>query len=292
MTDLMVGNPSEMAAPGRQAWRMFFRNKAAVLGLVILVFILVVTIFGPAFYDQDPKDIIARPLKAPGTEDIPAFGTDYLGRDVLAGVVNGGATTLRVALIAVSLIIVLGVTIGAVAGFYGGRLDGALMRFTELFQVLPALLFSMVVVALFEPTTLTISTAIGIVLWPQIARLTRAEFLRLKNLEFVKAAQALGASDLRIMFRVILPNAMPPLIVATTLIMGSAILFEAALAFLGLGDQNNVSWGLMIGLNRQTFLTSWWTVTFPGLAIFLTVLSFSLIGDGLQDAFNPKLRGR
>jgi peptide/nickel transport system permease protein len=166
------------------------------------------------------------------------------------------------------------------------------MRFTELFQVLPALLFSMVVVALFEPTPFTISVAIGVVLWPQVARITRAEFLRLKNLEFVKAARAIGAGDARIMFRVILPNALPPLIVATTLVMGGAILFEAGLAFLGLGDPNQVTWGLSIGLNRGNFLTSWWTVTFPGLAIFFTVLSFSLIGDGLQDAFNPKLRGR
>jgi peptide/nickel transport system permease protein len=184
------------------------------------------------------------------------------------------------------------VTIGAIAGFYGGWIDNLLMRFTEIFQVLPALLFSMVVVALFNPTPTTISIAIGIVLWPQLARLTRAEFLRLKNLEFVKAARAIGATDAHIMFRVILPNALPPLIVATTLVMGSAILFEAYLAFLGLGDPNQLSWGLMIGLNRPTFLTSWWTITFPGLAIFLTVLSFSLIGDGLQDAYNPKLRGR
>lgn len=290
MSDLMIDGAE--FAPGRDAWRMFFRNKAAVFGLVMLIMIIAVTLFGPFVYDQDPGDIVARPLKGPGTEDVPAFGTDYLGRDVLAGVVNGGSTTLRVALVAAALIVLIGVSIGSVAGFYGGWIDSALMRFTELFQVLPALLFSMVVVALFEPTTLTISIAIGVVLWPQIARLTRAEFLRLKNLEFVKAARAIGASDLRIMFRVILPNALPPLIVATTLVMGAAILFEASLAFLGLGDPNNVSWGLMIGLNRQTFLTSWWTVTFPGLAIFLTVLSFSLIGDGLQDAFNPKLRGR
>jgi peptide/nickel transport system permease protein len=166
------------------------------------------------------------------------------------------------------------------------------MRFTEIFQVLPALLFAMVIVALFEPSTRTIAVAIGLASWPQTARLTRAEFLRLKNLEFVKAARAVGASDFRIIWRVIFPNALPPLIVSITLIMGAAILFESGLAFLGLGDPSSQSWGQMIGLNRQTFLNGWWTVTFPGLAIFATVLSFSLIGDGLQDAFNPKLRGR
>ena len=292
MTELMIDTPDSAAPPSREAWRMFYRNKAAVAGLIILVFVILMTYLGPILYDQDPTRIVARPLKGPGTEDIPLLGTDYLGRDVLAGVINGGSTTLRVAAVSAVLIAFIGVTIGAIAGFYGGWIDNLLMRFTEIFQVLPALLFSMVVVALFNPTPTTISIAIGIVLWPQLARLTRAEFLRLKNLEFVKAARAIGAIDAHIMFRVILPNALPPLIVATTLVMGSAILFEAYLAFLGLGDPNQLSWGLMIGLNRPTFLTSWWTITFPGLAIFLTVLSFSLIGDGLQDAYNPKLRGR
>jgi peptide/nickel transport system permease protein len=223
---------------------------------------------------------------------VPALGTDYLGRDVLAGVIHGGSTTLRVALVAALLIVLIGVTIGSVAGFYGGWVDSLLMRVTEVFQVMPALLFALVIVTLFGPSPTKVSIAIGVVLWPQLARLTRAEFLRLKNLEFVKAARAIGSSDARIMFRVILPNALPPLIVATTLVMGSAILFEAALAFLGLGDPKNISWGLMIGLSRPSFLSSWWAITFPGIAIFLTVLSFSLIGDGLQDAFNPKLRGR
>jgi len=292
MAEIITAGGDALAAPGREAWRMFFRNKAAVVGLLLLIGVIFMTYVGPFFYTEDPSDIVARPLKGPGAEDVPLLGTDYLGRDVLAGVVNGGSTSLRVAAVAALLIVFIGLTIGSLSGFYGGRIDSALMRFTELFQVLPALLFSLVVVALFEPKPLTISIAIGIVLWPQLARITRAEFLRLKNQEFVKAAKAIGASDLRIIMRVILPNALPPIIVATTLVMGSAILFEAALSFLGLGDPNNVSWGLSIGLNRANFLTSWWTVTFPGLAIFVTVLSFSLIGDGLQDAFNPKLRGR
>ena len=292
MTDIMISGGTDIGPPGREAWRMFFRNKAAVGGLLMLIGVIFMTYIGPLLYTEDPADIVARPLKGPGSEDIPILGTDYLGRDVFAGVINGGSTSLQVAMVAAILIVLIGVTIGALAGFYGGWIDNILMRFTELFQVLPALLFSMVVVALFEPKPRTISIAIGVVLWPQLARLTRAEFLRLKNLEFVKAARAIGSSDFRIMWRVIFPNALPPLIVATTLVMGGAILFEAGLAFLGLGDPNHVSWGLMMGLNRANFLTSWWTVTFPGMAIFVTVLSFSLIGDGLQDAFNPKLRGR
>lgn len=299
MTDLFVETgdgdsavAEPMAPPGREALRLFMRNRAAVAGVMILVLMILMTYIGPYLYDQDPSRIIARPLQGPGTEDIPTFGTDYLGRDVLAGVVRGGDTTFRVSLVATLFMVVIGVSIGAVAGFYGGKVDSLLMRFTEVFQVMPGLLFALVIVTLFGSAWWKAAIAIGVVLWPSLARLTRAEFLRLKNLEFVKAARAIGASDLRIMFRVLLPNAMPPLIVATTLGMGGAILFEAALAFLGLGDPNDVSWGYLIGQNRGSVLSGWWTVTFPGLAISATVLSFSLIGDGLQDAFNPKLRGR
>jgi peptide/nickel transport system permease protein len=166
------------------------------------------------------------------------------------------------------------------------------MRVTEFFQVLPALLFAMVVVTLFSPTLVTVTIAIGIVIWPGTARLTRAEFLKVRSLEFVRAERAIGAGDGRIIWKVILPNAFPPLVVSATLAVGSAILFEAGLSFLGLGDPNQMSWGLMIGSSRQYVLTSWWAVTFPGAAIFVTVLAVSLIGDGLNDALNPKLRER
>ena len=166
------------------------------------------------------------------------------------------------------------------------------MRITEFFQVLPALLFAMVVVTLFSPTIVTVTIAIGIVIWPSTARLTRAEFMKVKGLDFVRAEQAIGAGNPRIMWKVILPNALPPLIVSATLAVGGAILFEAGLSFLGLGDPNQMSWGLMIGSSRQYILTSWWAVAFPGAAIFVTVLAVSLIGDGLNDALNPKLRER
>ena len=278
--------------PSRQALRMFLRNRAAVFGVILFLAVLLMTLFGPMFYDNEADDIVARPLLAPGADRAPPLGSDYLGRDVLAGVVSGGRVSLLVAALAALMVVFIGVTIGAVAGYYGGWVDSALMRFTEFFQVLPALLFAMVIVALFTPSVRTIAVAIGLVAWPSIARLTRAEFLRLKNLEYVKAARAIGASDWSIMWKVIFPNALPPLIVSASLLMGAALLFEAGLAFLGLSDPNTLSWGLMIGLNRANFLTAWWAVTFPGLAIFATVLSFSLIGDGLQDAFNPKLRGR
>lgn len=275
-----------------QALQMFLRNRAAVLGLLLLVGVFVMTFIVPIWYVRDPGDLIARPHLKPGAEGAPFLGTDNLGRDLMAVIIYGGRTTLRVAAGAAVLIVFVGVTIGAVAGYYGRWVDSALMRFTEFFQILPGLLFAIVVVALFEPSFWTITIAIGSVSWPGIARLTRAEFLRLKNLEFVKAARAIGSSDFRIITRVILPNALPTLIVSTTLIMGSAILFEAGLAFLGLADVNSPSWGLAIGRGRGTFTINWWAVTFPGLAIFATVLGLSLVGDGLQDAFNPKLRGR
>ncbi len=299
MADIFVdpvaepGGPDGPTVSGRgQAWRLFLRNRAAVFGALLLIGILFMTFIVPLWYVKDPGDLVARPHLRPGSDGAPLLGTDNLGRDLLAIVVYGGRTTLRVAAGAAMLIVFVGVTIGSLAGYYGGWVDAALMRFTEFFQVLPGLLFAIVVVALFEPSFWVITFAIGSIAWPGIARLTRAEFLRLKNLEFVKAARAIGATDFRIITRVILPNALPTLIVSVTLIMGSAILFEAGLAFLGLADVNNASWGLAIGRGREFFTINWWAVTFPGLAIFATVLGLSLVGDGLQDAFNPRLRGR
>jgi peptide/nickel transport system permease protein len=292
MTDAIIEDRGAAAAPGRDALRMFFRNKSAVVGLVMFLAIMFMTIFGPGIYGVDPFDLVTLPLAPPGTPTVPRLGSDYLGRDVLAGVIVGGRATLTVAAIAAAMTVSIGILIGVLAGYYGGWVEAILMRITEFFQVLPALLFAMVLVTLFNPSTLTVATAIGLVAWPGIARLARGEILRLKNLEFVRSARAIGASDARIIWRTIFPNALPPLIVQTTLIIGVAILFEAGLSFLGLSDPNQFSWGFMIGSNRSYILDAWWGVTFPGVAIFLTVLSISLIGDGLQDAFNPKLRER
>jgi peptide/nickel transport system permease protein len=278
--------------PAAEASRMFFRNKAAILGFVMLTLILAMTLFGPYIYGVDPFAIIhtafTPPAEAPGL----LLGTDYLGRDLTAGIIVGGRATLAVGGAAAIITVIIGLTIGALAGFYGGVVDEILMRITEFFQVLPALLFAMVLVALFTPSLMTITIAIGVVAWPQTARLTRAEFLKIKELEYVTAARAISSKNARIIWFVILPNALPPLIVSATLVVGVAILFEAGLSFLGLGDPNVMSWGLMIGSNREHILDAWWTVVFPGAAIFLTVLSVSLIGDGLNDAFNPRLRDR
>nr|WP_307648881.1 ABC transporter permease [Variovorax boronicumulans] len=277
--------------PGTEAMRMFLRNPAAIAGMVMLVLMLAVAIAGPWVYPADPFEIKAAPLTPPFSEDA-WLGSDYLGRDVLTALVYGGRATLLVGAVAALLSVVIGITLGAFAGYYGGKVDAALMKLTEFFQVLPALLFAMVVVTLFSPTLVTVTLAIGIVSWTGTARLTRAEFMKYRGLEFVRAERAIGARDARIIWKVILPNALPPLVVSATLAIGAAILFEAGLSFLGLGDPNQMSWGLMIGSSRQYVLSCWWAVAFPGAAIFITVLAVSLIGDGLNDALNPKLRER
>ena len=275
-----------------EAARAFRQSWAGVLGLILLLAVIFMAVAGPTIYGVDPFEIVWAPLTPPGETETAPLGTDYLGRDILAGLVHGGAATLYVGLSAGFITITIGILIGALAGYYGGAVDEILMRVTEFFQVLPALLFAMVLVTLFTPSIYVVSAAIGIVSWPTTARLTRAEFLRIRSLEYVKAARSIGARNQRIIWRVILPNALAPLIVSATLTIGVAILFEAGLSFLGLGDPNAFSWGLMIGSGREHILDAWWTVTLPGVMIFLTVLGFSLVGDGLNDAFNPKLRER
>ncbi|OAE69879.1 ABC transporter permease [Achromobacter insolitus] len=278
------------AHPSYEALRVFARNPSALAGVLLLAVILAVTIFGPMIMQADPFEIAGAPMTPPGADAV--LGTDYLGRDVLTGMVYGGRATLLVGVVAAVLSMAIGLTVGALAGYYGGWIDETLMRITEFFQVLPTLLFAMVLVTLFSPSLATISVAIGVVSWPGTARLARGEFLRLKRREYVLAERVIGAGDARIIWRVILPNALAPLIVSATLAIGMAILFEAGLSFLGLGDPNIMSWGLMIGSNRPYILTAWWAVTLPGAAIFLTVLAVSLIGDGLNDALNPNSRGR
>lgn len=278
-------------SPGKEALKVFCRNPSAVFGFFLLLAIVLISIFGPMLMDADPFELVGPPMDPPGSE-YAILGSDYLGRDVLTGLVYGGRATLMVGVVAAFLSVFIGVVVGALAGYYGGLVDEILMRVTEFFQVLPSLLFAMVLVTLFSPTIWTISIAIGVVSWTNTARLARGEFLRLKRLDYILAERVIGAGSARIIWKVILPNAIAPLIVSATLAIGTAILFEAGLSFLGLGDPNMMSWGLMIGNSRPYILVAWWAVTLPGVAIFLTVLAVSLIGDGLNDAFNPRLRER
>jgi peptide/nickel transport system permease protein len=280
------------SSPWHESWRVFRSNTAALFGLALLVGLIAMLLFGPGVYGVMAFDIVAEPFTEPFMDPKVWLGTDYLGRDVLAGILIGGRATLLVGLASAAVAVSIGVTVGAVSGFFGGWVDAILSRLIELFQVLPALLLAMVLVTLFSPSLQVVIFAIGIVAWTSTARLARAEFMRLRYMEYVNAARTMGAGSMRLMLREILPNALPPLIVSATLIIGSAILFEAGLSYLGLSDANVMSWGMMIGNNRRNILDCWWAVTFPGLAIFATVLAVSLIGDGLNDAFNPKLQLR
>ena len=283
--------PAKARSPFSEAFEMFRRNHAAVIGLVVLLAIIAVAIIGPMVYPGDPFDMVWVPFTPPGEEGY-LMGTDYLGRDLLSLLIHGAKVSLTVGLSAAFVTVTIGITVGALAGFYRGWVEEVLMRLTEFFQVLPTLLFSMVIVSLFGASLLMITLAIGLVSWPAVARITRAEFMRIRELEYVTAARAGGVKNGRLIFSVILPNALPPIIVQAALMVGSAILFEAGLSFLGLTDPNVASWGQIIGSNREYILDASYTVTVPGVAIFVTVLAISLVGDGLNDALNPKLRQR
>lgn len=274
----------------RETFRIFCANRAALLGLILVSLFVLIGIFGPLLLPADPFELVAAPLTGPGEQTI--LGSDYLGRDVFVGIIYGTRPTLIIALTATVVTVLIGISIGAVAGFYGGLIDNALMRITEFFQVLPPLVFAMVIVAVFSSDIVVVVLAIAVTTWTTEARLTRAEFLKIKEQEYVMASRAIGDRNWRIMTKIILPNAMPPIVIAITLRVGISIIYEAALSFLGLTDPDLMTWGKMIGLSRDFFFDAWWTVTFPGVAILLVVLCIALIGDGLNDAFNPKLRGR
>ena len=274
----------------RETFRLFCANRAALLGLILISVFIFVGLFGPLLLTVDPFELVATPLTGPGEQTI--LGSDYLGRDVFVGIVYGTQPTLIIALTATLVTVFIGITLGAIAGYYGGMIDNVLMRITEFFQVLPPLVFAMVIVAVFSSDIVVVILAIAVTTWTTEARLTRAEFLKIKEREYVLSARAIGARNLRIILRVILPNAMPPIIIAITLRVGITIIYEAALSFLGLTDPDVITWGKMIGLSRDYFFDAWWSVTFPGVAILLVVLCIALIGDGLNDAFNPKLRSR
>ncbi|MCW5695102.1 MAG: ABC transporter permease [Bauldia sp.] len=276
-----------IARPG--TLRILLRNPAAAVGLAILFTVAVVALLAPLVFPGDPLDIAGPALLRPGTNAAFPFGTDSLGRNVAAGLAHGARITLTIGLAAAGLGLLIGVLVGSVAGYFGGRLDDLLVKLTEIFQTVPPFVLMIVLVAIFQPTVPTIITAIGIVSWPGVARVVRAEFRSLRNKDFVVAARGLGFGHRRIIFREILPNALPPIIVTASVMVAGAILAESAMSFLGLSDANAVSWGSMIGMGREQIRTAWYLTAIPGIAIVLTVLALNLIGDGLNDALNPRL---
>ena len=274
------------------ALRRYGRNPAAVLGSVLLLLVLGAALSAPLLYPADPLGLAGRPLQWPGANPRFPLGTDNSGRDIAAQVLHGARVSLLIGLVATAVSVCIGIAVGALAGYHGGWADDALMRVTEAFQTLPNFLLLLVLVAVFGSDITTVTLAIGAVSWPATARLTRAEFLTLRSREFVEAARTLGMGDGRIIFREILPNALPPVIVYASVVMAISILLEAALAFLNLSDPNVASWGNLIGAGRGVLRVQWYVSAIPGVAILLTVLAVSLVGQGLNDALNPRLGPR
>jgi peptide/nickel transport system permease protein len=272
--------------------RRYFRSTSAVIGLALLLLVLFMAASAGWIFPRDPLELAGRPLIWP--LDDPRFwlGTDNSGRNIAAQIFHGARISLLIGLVATSIAVLIGTVIGAVAGYYGGWVDTVLMRLTEAFQTLPNFLLLLVLVAVFGSNITTVTVAIGIVSWPAPARLTRAEFLSLRNREFVQAGRTLGLRDAQLIFGEILPNALPPVIVYASVVMAVSILLESALAFLRLSDPNVASWGNLIGLGRDVLRVQWYVSAIPGIAILLTVLAVSLVGQGLNDALNPRLKRR
>ncbi|MEJ6515029.1 MAG: ABC transporter permease [Pseudomonadales bacterium] len=271
-------------------WFRYCKNRGAVIGLIILVFVIACAIAAPFAFPRSPWSMVQRPFLPPFEMEGLLLGTDALGRNVLSGLFHGARVSLLVGLVSTIVALTIGIPIGACAGYYGNLVDDFLMRFTEFFQTIPSFALAIVLLAIFQPTLGYVILSIAIVSWPPVARLVRAEVLSLRNREFIEAATLSGQSNLRIIWHQILPNALPPIIVLASLMVATAILLESSLSFLGLSDPNVMSWGYMIGAARTVLRTAWWLSFIPGIAIMLTVLALNLIGEGLNDALNPRLR--
>ncbi len=281
-----------MELPRKTFWRYFKKNKLAVGGLVVIVITFLVAALAPLVAPHDPgRTDVSLKLRPPSAEHL--LGTDQLGRDVFSRMVYGSRISLSVGFVAVGISISIGILVGALAGYYGGWVDSLLMRFVDIMICFPSFFLILTVIALLGPSLLKVMIVIGITSWMGTSRFVRAEFLSLRERDFVQAAQALGVKDLRIIFRHILPNALAPVFVTATLDVATAILVEAGLSFLGFGAQPPApSWGNILTEGRTYIFDAWWLTLFPGLAILITVLSFNLLGEGLRDALDPRLRGR
>ncbi|GGB55924.1 ABC transporter permease [Tistrella bauzanensis] len=269
--------------------KRFAQNRGALIGLAILFIVILVAIIAPLIYPMSPWKMVQRPFLAPFDVAGLPLGTDTLGRNVASGLAHGARISLLIGLVSTVVALAIGVPLGAVAGYYGGIVDDALMRFTEFFQTVPSFALAVVLVAIFEPSIGSIVVAIAVVSWPPVARLVRGEVLSLRTREYVEAATLAGQSNTTIILRQILPNTLSPIIVLASLMVATAILLESSLSFLGLGDPNVMSWGYMIGAARTVIRQAWWLSFFPGIAILLTVLALNLVGEGLNDALNPRL---
>ena len=269
-------------------WFRFRKNRPAVVGLFIMIFFTLMAIFGKSVAPYDAWAIRQETFVKPCAKFL--MGTDDLGRDIYSGLLYGARVSIVVGLLCAISATGLGIVIGGIAGYSGGRLDSLLMRLTDFFLVIPRFFLVLVLGALFGNSIGNIIIVISVLMWPPTARLVRSRFLSLREQEFVEAARSLGLKDFWIIFGEILPNAVSPAIVNGSLVIARAILIEAGLSFLGLGDPNLISWGTQLCNAQRILRQAWWTAFFPGMAIFLTVLGSNLIGDGVNDALNPKLK--
>ncbi|MBW1992582.1 MAG: ABC transporter permease [Deltaproteobacteria bacterium] len=274
----------------REFWGRLRRNRMAMAGLVLVIGMFVVSLAAPWLAPYDPGQIDLKAVLLPPSAQHP-LGTDTLGRDVLSRIIYGSRVSLKVGFVAVGLATLIGLLVGAVAGFYGGWVDFWLMRLVDLMLCFPSFFLILAVIAVLEPSIWNIMVVIGLTSWMGVARLVRAEFLSLREREFVLAARALGASDIRIMLRHMLPNALAPVMVYATLGVAGAILTESALSFLGLGVQPPTpSWGNILTAGKDNIEIAWWLSLFPGLAILITVMSYNLLGEGIREAIDPRLK--
>lgn len=274
-------------------WRLFLsrflENRLALLSAIFLFSLFILSIFAPWLSPYDPFKIDVNAILMPPSPSHP-LGTDMLGRDVLSRLIFGARISLKVGFVAVGIATIIGTILGAIAGYYGGVVDAIIMRFVDIMLCFPSFFLILAVIAFLEPSIWNIMVVIGLTSWMGVTRLVRAEFLSLKERDFVLAARALGASDMRIIFKHIMPNAMAPVLVSATLGIPGAILTEAALSFLGIGVQlPTPSWGNMLTAGKDNLEIAWWLSLFPGLAILLTVLAYNLLGEGIQDALNIRI---
>jgi peptide/nickel transport system permease protein len=269
--------------------KRFSKNKLALAGMAAVIALILVAVLAPLISPYSPTAIdIKNILSAPSTSHI--FGTDELGRDVFSRMIWGSRVSLQVGFVAVGIAVLIGILIGAIAGYYGGWIDSILMRFVDVMLTIPTLFLILAVIALVTPSIVVIMVIIGVTSWMGISRLVRAEFLTLKERDFVLAARAIGANDMRIIFKHILPNALAPVLVTATFRIAGAILLESGLSFLGLGIQPPTpSWGNILTSGKDNITIAWWLSFYPGTAILIAALSYNLVGEGLRDALDPRL---
>ncbi|MBE7732827.1 ABC transporter permease [Devosia faecipullorum] len=271
-----------------QNWLRLLRSRSGMVGFVLVLMATLIGIFGPMLTGS-PTQIGAEAFCSPGASCL--LGTDDLGRDMFVRMAHGARVSLLVGFAAAAFASVLGIVIGSISGFVGGKVDELFMRIAEAFQVVPQFFLAILIVALFGPSLTKIVLVIGILSWADTARIVRAEFLKLRGQDYVVAAQLAGASRAALIFSEILPNALPPVIVTASLQIASAILTEASLSFLGLGDPDQVSWGQLLFAAQPFLNQAWWMAIFPGIAILVTTLGFNLLGDGLNDVLDPRQKG-